>query len=258
MDLKPDESKRIVCPFCNGGSSAEKSFNIKRVAFGLLYNCFRASCPKGRGILGDIRGSVPVWEETGTSKVSSIRQFKGVLTELPYGIYKERYAPYEVSFETVQAQGIRYAPEINRIYVPFFDHRGYQFAEDLRAVDKMAKPKALINPWTGSLPLIHFPLGMDPSSKVLIVEDYLSAIKCSSICYCASITGTHLSDEGIRHFLEIGIKEVKIMLDGDAVQQALKLQRRLMPFFSTSIIPISNTEDPKDVPYKYLKEILNG
>jgi hypothetical protein len=49
---------RVVCPFCHGGSTGERTMNITRTADGALYNCHRSSCASSTGFVGGPSGHV--------------------------------------------------------------------------------------------------------------------------------------------------------------------------------------------------------
>ena len=252
-DLSLEEHITTDCPFC--GASHEKSFNIRRVAAGYLYICHRATCGKS-GFIGDTQPA-----NTRRDNIQNkTRAFTGFLMELPGNLYENMYALYQIPFSVVRHQGIRYAPDIDRIYIPIYDYRGYQIGELLRSVDKERKPKVLLNKWALTPPCVHFPLMQPPADTCVLVEDYLSAIKISladpSIISCA-LLGTHISDEIISYLKQIGVSNVIIMLDGNVWRVITGHVSRLKGIFNCQGVYLDKDKDPKDLSLEQLKEIIN-
>lgn len=247
-ELEINETLRTVCLFCGGGSGKERSFAITRNNVGILYYCHRASCGK-YGILGDISvGKKSNTESDPTNSKHKFREYKGVLSELADFAYNDYLGKYGITKQECIAQGIRFAKDINRIYFPIYDYRGFQYGENLKAIVPEQKPKTLINRWTDG-PLIHWPLGQKMAEILILVEDQVSAIKASKICTTASLLGTNLKEEGLSLFRKIGIEKIILMMDGDEAgyKATSKLNNMLSPFFKvyTSYLPLG--KDPKDL-----------
>ena len=253
VDLPVGQNIRIICPLCNGGTTNERSMSITRTTSGILYYCYRATCfDKGKqGFIGDI--TAPTEDNVGRS--SKNRTFKGVLNQLPESVYKERFEIYQISYETCTEQGIKFAPEINRIYFPIFDIKGVQIGENLKSLPGTKGPKAIINYYSNVLRLPSFPIQPKLGSILCLVEDAISAIKVSSIVSSAALLGSHLTTEGF-HLLLKHFKQIDIFLDGDATYKAIELYKTVSQFVKSRLHIIPNGKDPKDLTYEQLKELL--
>lgn len=90
------------------------------------------------------------------------------------------------------------------------------------------------------------------SSTVVLVEDALSALRCSEICDSIGMLGVHLSPAMLRAIMDKRYTEAVVFLDGDNAQVKLaarKLVTRL-PFLRTKLVETG--KDPKE----YSKEEL--
>lgn len=90
-----------------------------------------------------------------------------------------------------------------------------------------------------------------------LVEDVLSARRCSQFCDSLALCGTSLRPEAFQYVLEEGYKEAVIYLDGDNPQvqtQARKLARSL-GFMQVRIIETGT--DPKREPNERLGKLLS-
>lgn len=258
VDLETGQSIRIVCPVCGGGNNNEKSLSITRKTTGLLYHCFRGTCGLKPGFIGgmEIRPDTGHNNPTVQDRKRRVQTFEGILTKLPEDIYLEAFAPYQISYDEVLRQGIKYAPEEHKLYFPIYNQEGDQIGETLKNLSKTKSPKYKLYSW-GVYPLIHFPTTMDSRlGRVLcLVEDHISAIKVSSLTPCAALLGTYVSNEGLEELY--GWDHITIMLDGDAVSKACKLKERLDNIVETNIIILPVGTDPKDLSYDELRKMLN-
>src|SRR3990167_3896921 len=173
--LAPDESFRTVCPACNGGHGKERSFTMKRVAAGITYNCFRAKCGV-HGLIGDSSSSMAAKKEK-----KGREPYKGSLVDIPGAIFARFFIKYSLNHEDIDPQGIKFASDIGRLYLPIYDYRGYMVGENLKAVSLSQKPKALINKFSENVPMVHVPLGANLKDTVVLVEDQISAIKVNKV-----------------------------------------------------------------------------
>jgi DNA primase len=96
--------------------------------------------------------------------------------------------------------------------------------------------------------------------RVLVVEDYPSMLRINSqmgIPTCC-LGGTNIYAKHIDTMLTLGVDELIIVLDADAVVKAVKLKRGLsLAFDSVTVIPLTGA-DPKDMTHDELNLILKG
>src|SRR3990167_976114 len=101
LDLPLGESKRLLCPFCKGGSTGELSLSVKRVESGILYNCKRASCGK-HGIVGSRYSR----EHTREYKDHKTTHYQGITKELPVEVYNKFFKTYGMPMEVYLSEGV--------------------------------------------------------------------------------------------------------------------------------------------------------
>lgn len=254
-ELGDNESGRFVCPKCDGGDTKEKSLAITAYSHHIVYHCFRAKC----GFHGALSTTSEVRQ---AAKVKpKPRPYGGDLLPVPEAIHNSVFAKYGLSPRDISDQGITYAPEINRIRFPMYNYMGYVFGENLKAVSPEQKPKTLINKFN-DVPNLHFPLGQFQeivnSPAIVLVEDQTSAIKVSQVAYCAALMGTNLSQDGVKQLLNLGVKKIVLMLDGDeaGLKASIKLKGQLSPFFIVQNVVLANNMDPKDISLNDLERMV--
>ena len=251
-ELGTNETGRFLCPGCGGGSSKEKSLVITAYTHHIVYHCFRAKCGTTGALstTGEVRQAPKVKAKP--------RPYGGPLYPVPKEIHDLVFGKYELSPDVVRDQGITYAPEINRIRFPLHNYMGYVFGENLRGVLPEQKPKALMNKFN-DVPSLHFPLGMEVGSVLVLVEDQISSIKVAQVHPCAALMGTNLDLKGLKQLLVLGVKKVILMLDGDdaGLVASVKLSKQLLPFMETANCILPDGMDPKDLPLVKLKEMID-
>ena len=228
MTLEPGQSIRMVCPFCGGGSSGERSMSIKLSEENglLLYHCFRANCPAA-GVIGNTGNVIRM-----TRPAPSTWQPWDCSSMDPYipDAAMEKVQAWRLS---VVASSILWDHDTNRlalpVYGPMEDLRGYV----LREVGNR-RPKTLsarlrndvpFQSWTRRGYQLHEP------SRIYVVEDIPSAERLRYLGRQAvALLGCTPSDEALTEIAfearRRGGCEIAVALDADATQQALRLQRQ--------------------------------
>jgi hypothetical protein len=258
-ELLIDEGIRTVCPFCK--AEHEDSFSIRRINGGLLFHCFRASCSKN-GFVGSLPPkTVPGRGRTGedTRKgANKLHPFQGKLQGLTPEIFEQGLQSSGVVLSRFASQGVRYCPELQRLYFPIFNERGVQIAELFRAINNRIKPKNLKVRLVENVPLIYFPLHQKVEKVLVLTEDQISAIKASEIVPTAALLGTNLNEDGLRLFHKLGLEEIILMLDGDKAGYiaTVELADKLKPFFTVRQIFLKKGFDPKDLSYDELRRLI--
>lgn len=83
------------------------------------------------------------------------------------------------------------------------------------------------------------------NGKIVIVEDLLSAWKCSQVVDSIALLGTNIKPQVVKEILERNYKDAYIFLDGDNPQvrmKARKIAKRLLTL-NTTVLETGN--DPK-------------
>lgn len=101
-------------------------------------------------------------------------------------------------------------------------------------------------------------LAATSSSKptVVIVEDLISAIKCSQVVDSIAILGVHPSSYVVEKILKEGYKRAFVFLDGDNPVVRMKAREigKRLPFVETVVIETG--KDPKEHTVEELRELF--
>ena len=248
MQLNVGDSKRFHCPFCL--ATHEKSLAITRTPAGLLYICFRAKC-NTQGIVGDVR------MEPIKNKVFVPQIITEPLVTLPEDIYNKYLAQYSLDYQDWNIlHHVKFAPESNSLYFPMYNPWGALIGAQLKRLDNHT-PKVLTFRYAEE-PLVHFPLDvLKEYVELVVVEDFISAAVVHEVAPVCSINGTNITKDMLKLFKIIGVKNLILMLDGDAVAKAATIKKAIGPLFkSCRIIPLPTGTDPKDFSYRELEKLI--
>jgi hypothetical protein len=158
-------------------------------------------------------------------------------------LYKAR-----MMLATIEAHGIRYDPQLDRVALPIFDSEGALLAMQLRGFsdsdakylnvyrDDVVKP---IHCWITNRP---------DDDRIYIVEDILSAIRISKFVNVGALLGTHLSDFAKNYIAEM-YTDVAVWLDPDAagVKARSTIARDLMPIITGVLELVVTEKQPKEL-----------
>lgn len=250
LGLNVGDSRRTVCPFCT--AEHELSFSITREPAGLIYNCFRAGCTKGHGIVGD------TFSLHQPSNVFVPKYVKYPLIELDSKNARYYLSNYGLDDQDVKKQGIKLFKDDEGkegLYLPIYNARGAKIGETLKWLTQ--KKKLLLK--HVQEPMFHFPIGHVPAkdNALVLVEDIISSIKVNKIRQCAALNGVNFTPEMILFCKRyLGIQKIIIFLDGDARRKMFKIGSDCTGLFDIAYVFIPVGDDPKDVPYEDLKRLL--
>jgi hypothetical protein len=255
-----EEGEQVNVHHCKEGKGNDRLY-IKRTASGYLYNCFH--CGKSGGVrASSLEGAdhaprVKSVRRTGErlSAASLPRDATGEWSEFhPRG--RAWLGRYLTSGE-VRDNGILYSPSIRRVVLPV--HRdgrlvGYQtrrLFDDDPAPKYMSYTSSPADYW-----YLRDTFGSMGGSCVL-VEDMISAAKCSYHIPSAALMGTNLKDSLLARLVSMYDKYL-IFLDDDNAQvkaSARKIKKRL-DIFGECVIIMGVGCDPKDLPHSELERML--
>lgn len=212
--------QRIVCPFCEGGSSKERSFVITKQGSSVFYVCHRASC--------NARGKA----------VTKRNMFA---EDTPMSVKRKQTPPSEAL----------YCPRI------VLNHLGEEVGRVWRR--RPTAPQNLpkdINVIDEGWCMLHFPSPPEGDTCV-IVEDIPSANRMDRYFPCVALLGTNFNEEKIELLLDCGIRRVIIALDEDATRKAIRLTRKYM--LDTRVLPLQrDLKDESEAKLLALAEELLG
>jgi hypothetical protein len=273
QNLEIDHSwSGLLCPFCLGGSSGERTFSITRTDSGLLYNCYRGSCNSGRGFLPTAGYLVPA----AAPKDKAPKPYYGTFEELE-DVDRAYFARrFDVQPEYQLGLGVNSdGYYVQAVFAPNGMHRGYAVRygcwggspECPRSV-RSNGPKTRIymnNPDAPTQSWYYRPSWFKPDgtrydgniNRIVLVEDCISAMKVAQ----DGLTGVALLGVGLDNnkVREIGMQhpsEVMIALDADATDEAFKLARRWgLAFPKTRVVILD--KDLKDMTRDEVRGILS-
>lgn len=256
----------LVCPFCGGGRSGERTFGITRIDTGLLYNCYRASCADGRGFTAT-RGDLL----TGSKPVAKSK-WKG---------------PYRGEFRPLKRSDREYFAnrfDLERPYIGFIgvnesDHyvlevktmdgyvRGYVVrrgcwsgypACERRAESSGPKSRAYSNTDGGLLLSWHNPDVSNArwTGNIIVVEDQISAAKVAQAGYTGvALTGSYLGEDKVKEIARYKPAKLVIALDADATGEAFKAARKWgLAFPAVQVLQLE--KDIKDMKRSEVEKLL--
>ncbi len=261
LSLPDGCSQRGECPKCH----RKGTFSMSRVDGELRYICFSASC----GFKGFItsRGSdAPALDQ---KVIRHSKLFNGTLSAL--SPYEAEWLHDEFRLGIEWLYPVRFSEQDMRVYYPQYDVLGrvfgyiarhYPFLDGGRAT-KGAKAywKQVIPGDPGLLfPNMNVMAQVVKEKRVIVVEDYPSMLRVNSqigIPTCC-LGGTNIYAAHLDTMIAMGVRELIILLDADAVVKAVKLKRGLsLAFDNVTVIPLTGV-DAKDMTTDELNLIFKG
>ncbi len=262
LSLPAECSTRDECPKC---SHTGKTFSLSRVGSEIRYCCFSMSCGF-KGIISSKGSYTPALDQ---KVIRHSKLFNGTLTALTE--WEAAWLGETFNINHSWLGSVRFSEEDCRVYFPQYDVMGRVFgyiARHYPALDGNHKTKGAKAYWKQAIagdPGLLFPnmnvlAQVAEQHRVVLVEDYPSMLRINSqigIPTCC-LGGTNIYAAHIDTMLTLGVREVIILLDADAVMKAIKLKRGLsLAFDSVKVIPLTGA-DPKDMTTDELNLIFKG
>ena len=241
------KSSHLVCPFCRGGHTSERSFIIIRNNGCLWFKCYRAKCSKTGVIRSRSNGMV------NKNKEFTPKLYEYNTTDLSTEHINKFLTKYQLSKYQLLCNRVRYSPERDSFVFPIMTIEGFECGVIDRSFSRIPK---VITYWHNDVPHLHFPQqGMFKIEKgVIIVEDVISAIKLQSCTNkgVVCILGTHLGEREALYLSDFTDKLI-FCLDADAVHKAYNLKNEYSLLFNDiQVMYLEN--DVKDTP---TSELIN-
>jgi hypothetical protein len=259
-----EQSQRLTCPVCLGGSGTEKSFTIRKEPGRLIYRCWRAGC--------DVKGAVEV---TGASLVQApapLPKKEGIArpwTRRSTDLTNEGMRYFDRQFgliaDDLDDAQLQYCPEEDRYIFPVFAYAYRLRGHTVRTFNKGTRypkwdhfPMVKTEPWMGwyARPWVS---GTN-ETPIVVVEDPISALKVSRQFVCAYLCGTGL-DFG--KFMEISKRatskrSIAFALDKDATEKAIKILQQFRLFHSGQVVSRILEKDLKYSSDSEIRSIILG
>lgn len=218
------ETLRTVCPYCGGGRSREESFVATNDGTCTKYICFRATC--GKSGVWDSLGSSPV---APTAKYVAPWPVRRTAPKQALSVLSSKYTLSDGDVARLRPQLCTYTRGEERWWYPVFGPHGSEHGGIARSF--AVKPKSLTHIEEG------YKLGSwylhDGADTVAIVEDQVSAARLAKYVTTVALLGCHLNDT-LMLFLAKHTKHLKIALDFDALDKAVRLAAKVSPYFHTT------------------------
>lgn len=230
-----NNESRIICPYCNGGSSHEKCMAVNTSSG--WYVCYRASCGARGKLSGTTVGCTVNSQDRKTPEYDDPPK-EEVLRTAPSAV-RERS-----SYPLGSAWG--------RVSFEVRDEYGALQGHVLRSYTGQS-PKALTYTDDGYSGL-HFPRRTVQSltDYLVLVEDIPSAEALARCVPTAALLGSYITQEHRKHLDKIGISVVYLALDEDASAKSIAQSRRHL---SLDVRPVLLSTDPKDMTDTELQEL---
>lgn len=244
-NLRTGDSTREICPTCRGGSSQEKSLSITLTEEGLVWQCFRASCPErgGKGG-GSTQSTAPV--------VKPRRIWSGTTHSLPEQVAKRIHEMWGVDSPDTWWWTTDYGGRVAMsMRSPKYTHRGWV----LRSITKTDGAKALTFVDEGQEGISWY--RTSPHTGTIIVEDIPSAIRASKYMNAVALCGTGIGLERAQEIAEFAPRPVVMALDQDATNLSFKWARKYSLLWGTVVVqPLK--KDLKDMEDEDLWTLLKS
>lgn len=248
------------CPKCQ----SSKAFSLTREGNVLKFICFRASCTF-RGVIDSNTGQ-SLWDYV--TPVKQVKLFTGELDFLNDDEIEYLASLFKINPELLEK--IRWGLWDKRVYYPQYtiDGRvmGYiaRYYTELNFNIPIKGAKAYWKPVLGITPALLFPnmqvlKAVREQARIVLVEDYPSALRINSQLGipCCCLGGTNLYDTVITSLIELGVEQVVIVLDADAVNKAVKMKQATALLFDVVILPLTGV-DPKDMSEQELAQVFHN
>ena len=239
------QSKRVLCPFCNGGSQREHSFVIRNDSGQFRGNCWRGTCNK--------------WIASGTRRVSCGGKVKRQFTPRIY--WQETVKPtakllkwlknvYTFTDEEMKLEGLKYSPKDGRMVWPCYDKEGKEFGVNTKRTSVTTDPyPKWMTFFDRETTRLHYPRGYRKNYRypfLCITEDIMSAVRVARIAPVVALQGTSMVWEQVRE-LHSQTNKIILLLDPDkgGRDAVAKIRKNYGSVFPEGIESRSLICDPK-------------
>jgi hypothetical protein len=247
-ELGDGESVREVCPFCQGGSSGERSLNVSVRDGAILWNCHRASCLEKGGA-----GSGKLVRTSEGPRKARVTPYEGALEYL-----SEDWQDYLAKRIGWDAWHLReghpmFAPDEERVAFPIYSPMGVRRGWVLRSYQPFAKYKTLTRMDVEEPHLSYYRPNNTP--HVVVVEDIPSAVRAARYADAVALCGGGCSPEYAMEIAE-HYPNVTWALDNDATSTAMRLCKQHSILFKGQSRVLVLERDLKDEKEERLCQML--
>lgn len=260
------EQRRSNCPHCD---DTRQRYYEKDTDGGTLFICFNCgkSGLKRRGHRTPAELREKYKDSMSTVLQSIIPSQQSVIpsydkrVRLPYDFsYKipskglAWFYKYAITDEDIKKFHFGYSEKYNRIILPIYEDEKLLYYQ-ARTLAKPSKdnPKYINIRQSGAKNV--FFKAFNDTSKIVLVEDILSAVKISHVKSALALLGSYIPSS-IIEVLE-PFDKIVIWLDRDKLEEALSYAKKLRLYTGKQVSVIIKDLDPKEYSIDEIKEILN-
>lgn len=241
----------VLCPYCGGGGSRERSLSISRRRDCVLYTCHRASC----GVGGRISSVSQVIPSPDPVKPKEPKLYTGSFQDVPKSVIHQYIAKYPGFTAETLNRACRWSPEYQRTVWPVRSAAGAVRGYELRSIDNKGGPKTLSFRYTPGV-FQGYVWTSEPGRTVVLVEDIISASRAANAgYYCVSLMGSHVSLDNLTD-LPDNIRKVVLCLDRDATDKAIGYTAKYGVFFDIEMRRLD--QDLKYLTNNQIREVVDG
>lgn len=236
-DAEIGEDVRTICPYCEGGTTNERSLSVRRVSETMAtFVCYRSSCDLGHGKVAIFSEGGRVLKGKSDATTTSIKEPAIYpLSEAAIALLKKKYG---LSEDQIRYGNIRLTYD-QRLVMPIRGPSNETPGLNIKKEKELyignreyasipAKWKFLRN---RDAPLAawyrHKRYNRKNSDDLVIVEDQLSALRLTEYTDSLAILGTDLLRPVIQDIRRQRYDTVWLALDNDAIKRAFEMRRRL-------------------------------
>ena len=272
MELDQGTGTRTMCPYCNGGSSKEKSLSLYRSNNLTAYaTCFRASCDFGTQHLKlyNVNGELLTSQTRAKNLRVPKKAFRLERLKISVRLRDLIRSKYSMTDDKMAYARIQETKDGRAIF-PIFSPQRKTRGDVLRVISSRYAPPHMVNP--GTIPKAMNMVNSDDtvllswyfkdrhqekaSDTLIITEDIPSALRCIDYCDSVALLGTKLGPDKIKEIKSMRYKNVYLCLDPDANRIIANHIRRNAGILNMKTKFLS--KDLKDTNPQELDEFMRG
>lgn len=261
----PDTPSQICIPHadnCDNGTDHTARLYIKRCRDGVI----KAYCQNcgGRGVYKPneyIRSIDDLLEPLSVLDLITIPRDAIRDPHLWPVKYKAHLFKYDITYEEIENNNLHYSAGMKRIIIPVYDESLSLVSWQGKTLEKLTKkhPKYFGQSIPGSDTPHYAYRESNAVPVVVLVEDFISAIRVARHLPCIVVHGVHVKDYFISHLIK-NHSRVIIFFDDDnkTVRDTTANLKQSLSMVMESVVAIEgHNKDPKEFDRKELREVLH-
>lgn len=247
------------CPACDGGNKRLRTMSVSRKDKKLLWLCHRNSC----GFRGGSKSYTGV-----LSDKDKIEEERNIVYPTIYSLSDSDYKDLETKYGIDRITAKRSEISITKksyilgwgdesyYYFPVWDSKDEQQGYHAKALLKDCIPKAKTK--TRYESSMAWYVNRTKTTKVVVVEDCLSAVRVSARLTGVALLGTHVNDIKIEALMEFNPEVIYLALDADAFVRAVRYVIEYKGAAKGKLKLVKLTQDIKNMAPEKFEEFIKG